>query len=102
MSDTFCGSAGRVEISGGEIQTLKASRVNKKQPPQVQADVCKNMLNTRLHTHSLKCTLSHAWGGSRNNIILPFTVARVIDEDEERLSRGSLHQPLLIPAARMK
>lgn len=44
----------------------------------------------------------HGGGGSSNNIILPFNVARVIDEDEERLNRGGLHQPLLIPAACIK
>lgn len=39
---------------------------------------------------------------SRNNIILPFTVARMIDEDEERLSCGILHQPVYVPAALVK
>lgn len=39
---------------------------------------------------------------SRNNIILPFTVARVIDDDEERPSCGGLHQPLYVLAALVK
>lgn len=66
------------------------------------------------YTCTLICPLRRAVGGwevgeggaspsnSRNNIILPFTVARVIDEDEEKLSCGGLHQPLYVPAALVK
>lgn len=57
-----------------------------------------------LNTHAV----SNAGGGgcspsnSSNNIILPFTVARVIDEDEEKPSWGGLHQPLNVTAALVK
>lgn len=67
-------------------------------------------LGKRVHEHAKymsSCPLSEMHtqsciGGSSNNIILPFNVARVIDEDEETLNRGGLHQPLLIPAACIK
>lgn len=79
---------------------------NKSHQSRVQSYMDMNIVNT----HALSDMGWRLWGGggaaspsnSRNNIILPFTVARVIDEDEERLSCGSLHQLLFVPAAPVK
>lgn len=95
--------------SAAYLEKYLAWGLKKKKKPSVQSYVDMNMLSTHAvsKAHS---DMQWGWGvgggaspsNSRNNIILPFTVARMIDEDEERLSCGSLHQPVYVPAALVK